>query len=239
MKKTVSEDESSNRVTLSRRSYLGTVVGLVSVRSAGVAAESSEIGGYGQGGYGAWGYGGSTTDNNTAPTASNDSVSVRQGEAVTIDVLTDDSDSDGSLDSSSVTIQTRPSNGSSTVNTDGTIEYSHDGSDTTSDSLTYTVDDDTGATSNEATVSVSVETVDQAPYTTHDLSRIQAEDFDTGGEGVAYHDTTSGNSGGAYRDTDVDIEGTSDDGGGHNIGWIEKGKWWEYTVDISADGEYI
>ncbi len=31
--------------------------------------------------------------------------------------------------------------------------------------------------------------------------RIQAEDYNTGGEGVAYHDTTAGNSGGAYRTT--------------------------------------
>src|SRR6202040_61058 len=34
---------------------------------------------------------------------------------------------------------------------------------------------------------------------------IQAEDFDNGGEGLAYHDTTAGNAGRAYRTTDVDI----------------------------------
>ena len=37
--------------------------------------------------------------------------------------------------------------------------------------------------------------------------RVEAEDYDTGGEGVAYHDTTAGNIGGATtgRD-DVDVE---------------------------------
>src|SRR5262249_6572786 len=34
---------------------------------------------------------------------------------------------------------------------------------------------------------------------------VEAENFNEGGEGVAYHDTTAGNTGGAYRQTDVDI----------------------------------
>ena len=45
------------------------------------------------------------------------------------------------------------------------------------------------------------------PYKPHPVpGRIEAEDYDLGGEGVAYHDTTAGNTGGAYRDDDVDIE---------------------------------
>ena len=42
---------------------------------------------------------------------------------------------------------------------------------------------------------------------------IQAEDFDTGASGVAYMDNTTGNEGGAYRATDVDVETTADAGG--------------------------
>src|SRR5829696_2339139 len=38
---------------------------------------------------------------------------------------------------------------------------------------------------------------------------IEAEAFDTGGEGVSYHDSTAANSGGAFRSTDVDIEPAS------------------------------
>jgi len=74
-------------------------------------------------------------------------------------------------------------------------------------------------------------------YADHDPSRIQAEDYDVGGEGVAYHDTTSGNAGGAYRDDDVDIEETSDANGEYNVGWIEDGEWLEYTVDV-PEGTY-
>src|SRR5262249_16201141 len=35
---------------------------------------------------------------------------------------------------------------------------------------------------------------------------LHAENYDNGGEGVAYYDTTPGNSGGQYRSDDVDIE---------------------------------
>ena len=95
----------------------------------------------------------------------------------------------------------------------------------------------------ESARSTSPDTTDpedsaQSPYTDHDLSRIEAEDFDTGGEGVAYHDTSSGNNGGAYRDTDVDIQETSDEGGGYNLGWLAEGEWWEYTVEVPSDGTY-
>ena len=34
---------------------------------------------------------------------------------------------------------------------------------------------------------------------------VRASDFDNGGEGVAYHDTTTANEGGAYRTTGVDL----------------------------------
>lgn len=67
---------------------------------------------------------------------------------------------------------------------------------------------------------------------------IQAEDFDDGGETVAYHDATSVNSGGAYRPTGVDLEGTRDTGGGVNVGWISAGEWLEYTVSIASSGSY-
>jgi beta-glucosidase len=68
--------------------------------------------------------------------------------------------------------------------------------------------------------------------------RIEAEDYDTGGEGPAYHDTTPGNEGGEYRSDDVDIEITTDVDGGFNVGWIEEGEWMAYTVDVSSSSLY-
>ncbi len=65
---------------------------------------------------------------------------------------------------------------------------------------------------------------------------IQAENFDNGGEGVAYHDTTGGNSGGAYRPTDVDIEAAP--GGGYDVGWVAAGEWLNYTINVASAGTY-
>ena len=65
---------------------------------------------------------------------------------------------------------------------------------------------------------------------------IRAETFDTGGEGIAYHDTTAGNSGGAFRATDVDLEASS--GGGYDVGWTAAGEWLNYTVNVAASGSY-
>jgi hypothetical protein len=68
---------------------------------------------------------------------------------------------------------------------------------------------------------------------------IEAENFDEGGEGVGYHDATGGNSGGQYRTTDVDLESTSDSGGGYNVGWIDSGEWLNYAVNVTAAGPYL
>ncbi|MEQ1727807.1 MAG: carbohydrate-binding protein, partial [Vicinamibacterales bacterium] len=62
------------------------------------------------------------------------------------------------------------------------------------------------------------------------------EAFDLGGEGLAYHDTTAGNSG-AGRIADVDLEastlGTTD------IGWIATSEWVRYSVNVAAAGPYV
>jgi hypothetical protein len=66
----------------------------------------------------------------------------------------------------------------------------------------------------------------------------QAEDFDEGGQFVAYYDTSAGNKGGVYRSTDVDIQAASDDGAGYNLGWTKAGEWLKYTVDVATTGTY-
>jgi len=67
---------------------------------------------------------------------------------------------------------------------------------------------------------------------------LQAENFDNGGSGVAYFDSSAGNEGGSYRSTGVDIESTSDAGGGYNVGWMAAGEWLAYSVDVSQAGSY-
>jgi hypothetical protein len=63
---------------------------------------------------------------------------------------------------------------------------------------------------------------------------IQAEDYDVGGPGVAFSDTTAGNASAQYRADDVDIEVTTDTGGGYNVDWTVAGEWMEYTVNTTA-----
>jgi hypothetical protein len=67
---------------------------------------------------------------------------------------------------------------------------------------------------------------------------VQAENFDNGGEGVAYHDVDSSNNGGAYRSTGVDIQATTDSGGGYNVGWIAAGEYLKYTVSVGTSGTF-
>ena len=65
---------------------------------------------------------------------------------------------------------------------------------------------------------------------------IEAENYDTGGQFVAYYDITAGNSGGQYRSDDVDIETCSD--GGYDVTGIKTGEWLEYSVNVSSSGLY-
>lgn len=66
--------------------------------------------------------------------------------------------------------------------------------------------------------------------------RIEAEDYDLGGEGVSYLDLEPANNGDRYRTLEgVDIEDTLDEGGGYNVGWIGPGEWIVYTIEVPGD----
>jgi hypothetical protein len=69
--------------------------------------------------------------------------------------------------------------------------------------------------------------------------RVQAEDFDTGGEGVACHDSDSANNGGQYRAAEpVDIALCNDTGGGYKVTGTTGGEWLEYTILVKEPGFY-
>jgi len=102
---------------------------------------------------------------NDTPVAGDDVATVAEGNTVLIDVAANDSDADNALDLNSISIIGAPVNGSLIVNGDGTVTYTHDGSNTTSDNFTYTIADITGAISNTATVNITVTAVNDVPTT--------------------------------------------------------------------------
>ncbi len=93
---------------------------------------------------------------NKPPTANPDSSTVPKDSSVTIHVLSNDNDSDGSLAPSTVIISVPPGNGTCVVNSDGTIQYKPSDDYTGSDSFNYKVKDDFGEISNETTVTITV-----------------------------------------------------------------------------------
>lgn len=61
----------------------------------------------------------------------------------------------------------------------------------------------------------------------------QAEDY------TWFYDRTPGNSGGAYKNDDVDIEVAKDHGDGCNVGWIDQEEWLAYqNLQIPSTGNY-
>ena len=67
---------------------------------------------------------------------------------------------------------------------------------------------------------------------------IQNENYDVGGEGLAYHVTSINGTANSYRSDGVDLETTSDAGGGIDLGWTSSGQWFKYTVNVSTAGTY-
>ena len=81
--------------------------------------------------------------------------------------------------------------------------------------------------------------------------------FDAGGEGISWHDTSKGNTGGFRNETDVDAKATNGGDGDkptlqpytdpappvvpmglHYLGWTATGEWVNLTVDIMETGTY-
>ncbi|MDH5447108.1 MAG: Ig-like domain-containing protein [Gammaproteobacteria bacterium] len=105
------------------------------------------------------------TPENDAPVAVADPYSVDEAGTLTTvvatGVLSNDTDIDG--DTLTAILVDSPANASSfTLNSDGTFTYTHDGSETTSDSFTYKANDGT-VDSNTVTVSITVNPVNDEP----------------------------------------------------------------------------
>jgi beta-glucosidase len=67
---------------------------------------------------------------------------------------------------------------------------------------------------------------------------VQAENYDTGGQGVAYSVSSVNGTANGYRSDGVDLEATTDTGGGDDVGWTTGGQYFKYTVDVATAGTY-
>ena len=67
---------------------------------------------------------------------------------------------------------------------------------------------------------------------------VQAANYDTGGQGVAYNVTSVNGTANSYRPDGVDLEACSDTGCGYDLGWTATGQWFKYTVNVATAGTY-
>src|SRR5262249_40804013 len=70
---------------------------------------------------------------------------------------------------------------------------------------------------------------------------VEGENYDVGGEGVSYHDTTPGNTLGQYRtgaNEDVDVEKACGSNC-YDISSIDPGEWVEFTVNVKTTPSYM
>jgi DMSO/TMAO reductase YedYZ molybdopterin-dependent catalytic subunit len=96
----------------------------------------------------------------------------------------------------------------------------------------------TPTTTVSPTVTTTVTPTTGQAYKPHTLpGRIEAEDYDLGGEGVGYHSPWTTNPGGVYREDGVGIEYNAWEQS-NNVGWIRDGAWLAYTISVGHAGTY-
>ena len=142
------------------------------------------------------------TINNVAPVTIIDNIILDEGGTVTLttnsssSLLTNDTDT-GSDSLTAIGVST-PTNGTLTLNPDGTFSYIHDGSNTTTDTFSYKANDGT-VDGNTVTITITINPVNDIPLTVSDTLTVD--------EAGTVTLTASGSS--TLLDNDTDSEGDS------------------------------
>jgi hypothetical protein len=151
---------------------------------------------------------------NVPPVANDDTAETDEDTSVDVDVTLNDTDSDGTIDDTSVVVTTGPSDGSVLVNpTTGVVTYTPDADFNGSDSFVYSVADDGGAT-DTATVDITIYSVNDAPTA------------DAGSDQTVPDSDSSG-----VEDVTLNGNGSSDDGTITSYSWEEDG--FEIGIGVS------
>ncbi len=100
---------------------------------------------------------------NTPPVANSNTASTNEDTPVTFNITSNDTDVDGTVNASTVTLSTAISNGTWSVNSSGNVTYTPSSNFNGTASITYTVKDNDNLTSNSATITVTVNPVNDPP----------------------------------------------------------------------------
>ena len=113
---------------------------------------------------------------NDVPDVQNDIASVDEDNSVAIDILANDSDVDSKLNPASVMIVTTPTQGQTSLNTaNGVITYTPNENINGTDTFSYTVDDIEHGRSDVATVTITINPVNDAPLANSDSAMTEED----------------------------------------------------------------
>ena len=153
------------------------------------------------------------TSLNSVPVANDDAVTIDENGIVTIDVLSNDTDLDA-VDTLSVASFDQPAHGIVILNGNGTLTYIANAHYNGTDTFAYTVTDGVD-TSNEATVTVTINAVNDAPNAVNDTITIYQDtsvtldllnnDTDIDGDPVTISAIDTTTAAGGTVDTAVDL----------------------------------
>ena len=115
---------------------------------------------------------------NDAPTAVNDAGSTNEDAAVNMNVLANDTDPDA-LDTLLVSSLTQGANGTVTVNVDNTLKYTPNANFNGTDTFTYKAKDASNVESNSATVTITVNALNDNPTISDIVNQSTNEDVAT------------------------------------------------------------
>ncbi len=176
---------------------------------------------------------GSTNEDPTVSiTAPTDGGTFEIGDDIVIEVAA--ADADGNV------VSVEFFNGATSLGVDNSSPYSFTISSAIEGTyvLTAVATDDEAAETTFSIVTVTV-SVAQGPFGGVAWAipgTLEAEDYDVGGAGVAFYETSLTNEAGStYRNDAVDIEDIT---GGYGLGYTDDGEWLDYSVDIASTGEY-
>ena len=158
---------------------------------------------------------------NDAPVAVDDTASGNEDTAIAGNVLTNDTDADG--DSLTATLVSGPAHGTLTLNADGSFSYTPDADWNGTDTFSYTAND--GALdSNVATVTITVNPVNDAP--------VAANDTISATEDTVFNGTLP-----AATDADGDaVTYSLDTDAANGIAVVNADGSFSYTPDLNANG---